>query len=164
MPTQEGVSYLAKFYEYEEQRRRDIDQKASWGLGFSGIVVGLSSSMLNLFLGTPIVPVGGAWWLLFGPYLAGLLSTLVAVYVFWGILRFRAYVEPLEDEEDLMEELGGADVSYDELYYSYTDSLLRNRIINDRKTDRYGWGFAALGLGISLICLSVALFVLCKYV
>jgi len=150
MTTKEGLELLIRFYQDEELRRRDIDQKASWGFGFSGIAASLIASGLGRPLMTSSTPFY-VWQAIYVTiYAVGLLSIMLALIFFLKTLGFRSFREPLGEEKSFRDNLGGDKVSYDELFSSFMTSLLENRVLNDEKADKAQYGFSTLFLGICL--------------
>ncbi len=136
----------------EEARKNTLESKASMVLGFSGIIVGLVTGLVS----------GGTFGLnaFTITFIASILCfTLSGIFALLTV-KLQNYMQPFATlSPEAIDELLGKDEAdiKNEIVKNYSDSLLNNTVLNNKKAGKLNIAFYSATLGIFLTLVTAIL-------
>ncbi len=150
---QESLEVLAEIYKdtynNEERRKDTLENKASMVLGFSGIIAGLITGLMSSSLVTATAE--NIFFLIF--FLASVLCFTIAGIFALLTVRLMEYIQPFrvlrpEEIDELLTKDGK--ILQAEIIKNFSDSIVDNSALNDRKSFTLKIAFYSATLGIIL--------------
>ncbi|MFX1253724.1 MAG: hypothetical protein ACFFCZ_19085 [Promethearchaeota archaeon] len=152
---QKSLETLAEIFKEtfnnEERRKDTLENKASMVLGFSGIITGLITGLMS----SSLVPATNIFFTIF--FLASVLFFTIAGIFALLTVRLMEYVQPFrvlkpEEIDELLKTDG--QILQAELIKNYSDSIVDNTALNNRKSLTLRIAFYSATLGIILTSLA----------